>query len=177
MGPGVAVAGASARITAARTGERVSDFRPENPSMEPTQQLSLNSELEKLAEGLESRDFHFAGTCAFKALHILAPPQTKPDAHALEQEAVGTDWVHEASKAIKALENKDQALASMCLRKAVKAYRAKPEPPARATLSGEPAEYLRHFEQLASCISSQEWTSAAERIRRLNELAQEVHGE
>ena len=144
-------------------------FGPKLAPMEPTEQLSLNAELEKLAEGLESRDFHFSATCAFKALHILVPPPVKPDPHAVEQEAVGTDWVHEASKAIKALENKDQALAAMCLRKAVKAYRAHPEPPARASASGDLVQYLRHFEQLASALSGQEWSSAAGAVRRINE--------
>ena len=144
--------------------------------MEPTEQLSLHSELEKLAEGLESRDFHFVGTCATKALHALTPPPEKPDPHALEKEAVSTDWVHEANKSIKALENKDHNLAGMCLRKAVKAYRANPEPQAQARLRGDGAEALKLFEQLANALHGQEWTTAADKVRRLNEVFEEHFG-
>ncbi|MBS2035622.1 hypothetical protein JST97_11590 [bacterium] len=142
--------------------------------MEPTEQLSLHSELEKLAEGLESRDFHFMGTCATKALHLLSPPVVTGDPQALEKEATGTDWLHEASKTVKALENKDHNLAAMCLRKAVKAYRALPEPPARASLKGDAAEALKLLEQLATAIHGQEWTSAADKVRRLNEAIAEL---
>lgn len=142
--------------------------------MEPTEQLSLHSELEKLAEGLESRDFHFIGTCATKALHLLTPINHTGDPHALEKEALGTDWVHEANKTVKALENKDHSLAAMCLRKAVKSYRAQPEPLAQACLKVESAEAVKLLEQLAMAIHGQEWTAAADKVRRLNEAIQEL---
>ena len=137
--------------------------------MEPSEQLSLHSEVEKLAEGLDSRDFHFIGICATKVLHLLAPPLERPDAHALEKEAVSTDWIHEANKSIKALENKDPSLAAMCLRKAVKAYAAHPEPVAQARWKGQAADLMKMLEHLAHAIHGQQWMTAADKVRKLND--------
>ena len=136
--------------------------------MEPTEQLSLHAELEKLAEGLESKDFPFMGVCATKVLHHLVPAPVKPDPHAFEQEAVATDWVHEANKSIKALEGKDPSLAALCLRKAVKAYPAGPV--AHAELLGEPAALLKLFDRLGNAISGQEFSTAADAVRGIGDL-------
>jgi len=136
--------------------------------MESTEQHSLHSELEKLAEGLESKDFPFVGVCATKVLHHLVPAPVKPDPHAFEQEAVATDWVHEANKSIKALEGKDPSLAALCLRKAVKAYPAGPA--AQAELLGEPGALEKVFERLSSAVGSQEYSSAADAVRAIGDL-------
>jgi len=136
--------------------------------MESTEQQSLHAELEKLAEGLESKDFPFVGVCATKVLHHLVPAPVKPDPHAFEQEALATDWVHEANKSIKALESKDPSLAALCLRKAVKAYSAGPA--AQAELLGEPDELLKLFERLSNAVSGQQYSTAAEAVRGIGDL-------
>ena len=137
--------------------------------MESTEQLSLHGELEKLAEGLESKDFPFVGVCATKVLHHLVPAPVKPDPHAFEQEAVATDWVHEANKSIKALEGKEHSLAALCLRKAVKAYPAGPVAQAELLLD-EPAALLKLFEHLSNALISQEYSTAADAVRAIGDL-------
>ena len=121
-----------------------------------------------MAEGLESKDFPFVGVCATKVLHLLVPAPAKPDPHAFEQEAVATDWVHEANKSIKALEGKDPSLAALCLRKAVKAYQG--EPAAQAELLGEPLALRKLLDRLSQALGSQEYSTAAETVRGIGDL-------
>ena len=102
---------------------------------------SLPAEIEKLAEGFEARDFHFAVVCANKVLNLLVPEQPHED------EALSTGWLAESHKSLKALDSKDFGLAAMCLRKAVKAYTGNP---AIVGATAEDVKAVRHyFEEIA----------------------------
>jgi hypothetical protein len=120
---------------------------------------SLPAEMEKLAEGFESRDFPFASVCANKVLNLLAPDQPHHD------EALNPGWVAEGHKAIKALESKDFGLASMCLRKAVKAYHGDP---AIVGATAEDEKGVRHYlEEISIHVSAGDYSNVAMYVRKL----------
>ena len=120
---------------------------------------SLPAEIEKLAEGFEARDFHFAVVCANKVLNLLVPEQPHED------EALSTGWLAESHKSLKALDSKDFGLAAMCLRKAVKAYTGNP---AIVGATAEDVKAVRHyFEEIAIFLSTSEFPNVAMYVRKL----------
>lgn len=119
---------------------------------------TLSGELEKLAEGLESRDFPYAAVCANKVIRLLNPEAPHTD------EALKTSWVAEAHKSVRALESKDFGLASMCLRKAVKAF----DPGSLSLeITCQDEKAARHYlEEIAICLSAQEFPNVGVYIRK-----------
>lgn len=122
----------------------------------------LFEEIEKLAQARNTRDFHFAASCANKILASIAPPPP-----AQEVEATSQSGVAEAHKAIKALDCKDFALAGLCLRKAIKGFAAGPGFPGVTVID---AFNLRaHVSEISHSISEQDFSTAADYVRRSTE--------
>ncbi len=127
--------------------------------MELTEANTLPGEIEKLAEGFESRDFPFAAVCANKIVNLLVPDQPHED------EAFKTTWLAEAHKTIKALDTKDFGLASMCLRKMVKHYDG--NPPALGVSTDDAKAVKHYFEEISIFLSAQEFPNVAIYVRKL----------
>lgn len=127
-------------------------------SMKMEDGTTLNGEIEKLAEGLESRDFPYAAVCANKIIQMLDPQPPS------SEEALKTGWVAEAHKSVKALESKDFGLASMCLRKAVKAF----DPAGlKVDIPCLDEKAARHYlEEIAICLSAQEFPNVGVYVRK-----------
>ena len=127
--------------------------------MENTDAASLFSEIEKLAEGFESRDFPFAAVCASKILtHLIVEVPA-------DDEAVSIRWVAQARKSIRALETKDFGLASMCLSKAVKAYAGVPA--IVGITAADPKAVCHYLEEIVIALDSEAFPNVGIYIRKL----------
>ena len=121
-------------------------------------------ELEKVAEALESKDFHFGTLCLNKILESIDPEPPQPSPDDVPVDALSTSGHSEARKFIKALDSKDLALAAMCLRKAARAYGAGSPLPGISVLDSKALKSA--VEECCHYIASADLSLAANCVRR-----------
>lgn len=119
--------------------------------------LSVEAELERVAEAFESRDFHFAYRCMTKILHHYFPHDDKIDEDPAAR-AFSTGAHAELHKALNAIDAKDFHLAGTCLRKA----HAELEP----SIAAPVAQSLHDF---ANAITSEDFSTAGSEVRRIRD--------
>lgn len=124
--------------------------------------MDVLHELEKVAEALESKDFHFGTLCLNKILESIDPEPPHPSPDDVPVDALSTSGHSEARKFIKALDSKDFALAAMCLRKAARAY-GSPVPGIRVLDS---RALKSAVEECCHYIASADFSLAANCVRR-----------
>ena len=120
--------------------------------------LSVEAEMERVAEAFESRDFHYAYRCMTKILHHYFPHDKAVDEDPAAR-AFSTGAHAELHKALNAIDSKEFHLAATCLRKAhAELAPALPEPVAHS------------LHEFSRALELEDFSNAGSEVRRIRDV-------